>query len=63
MQGAGQDHASARSQLQLLLERIRNLRQGAFLPFSQQPLVRAALVPLTGLGGIQFLEYILWTPR
>ena len=46
-------------QLEMMLDEMRNTRRGAFLPFLQQPLVRAFLVPAGGLGGVQLLEYSL----
>jgi hypothetical protein len=46
-------------QLEMLLHRIDELRDGAFRPFSQQPLVRAMLLPLGTLGGAALIEYLL----
>jgi len=37
----------------------QELREGAFSPFSQQPLVRAMLLPLGSLGGTALLGYLL----
>ena len=42
-----------------LLRRIEELREGAFSPFSQQPVVRAMLLPLGGFGGTALLKYLL----
>ena len=47
------------SQLELLLRRVEDLREGAFSPYSQQPVVRAMLLPLGSLGGTALLEYLL----
>ena len=47
------------SQLELLLRRIEELREGAFSPFSQQPVVRAMLLPLGSFGGTALLGYLL----
>jgi hypothetical protein len=47
------------SQLELLLRRIDELREGAFSPFSQQPVVRAMLLPLGSLGGTALMGYLL----
>ena len=47
------------SQLELLLRRVEELHEGAFSPFSQQPVVRAMLLPLGGLGGTALLNYLL----
>jgi hypothetical protein len=46
-------------QLEVLLRRVEELREGAFSPFSQQPMVRAMLLPLGSLGGTALLEYLL----
>jgi hypothetical protein len=46
-------------QLEMLLRRVDELRDGAFSPFSQQPVVRAMLLPLGSLGGTALLEYLL----
>jgi hypothetical protein len=46
-------------QLELLLRRVEELRDGAFSPLSQQPLVRAMLLPLGSFGGTALLEYLL----
>jgi hypothetical protein len=43
-------------QLEALLVRVDALREGAFSPLSQQPLVRALLLPLSGFGGQLFLR-------
>ncbi|HET7019978.1 MAG TPA: hypothetical protein VFI58_04630 [Xanthobacteraceae bacterium] len=51
--------AQTTSQLELLLRRIEELREGAFSPFSQQPLVRAMLLPLGSFGGTALLGYVL----
>jgi hypothetical protein len=46
-------------QLSALAQRIEDLRDGAFSPFSQQPLIRAMLLPLGSFGGVALLEYFL----
>jgi hypothetical protein len=43
-----------------LIAQVRNLRQGAFAPFFEQPLVQAILVPLGGAGGVQLVEYLMF---
>ena len=60
LKGAGPDYAGLTEQFPGLIEQVRNLRQGAFAPFFQQPLVRALLVPLGGAGGIQLLELLMF---
>jgi hypothetical protein len=46
-------------QLKLLSHRIEELNEGALTPFSQQPLLRAMLLPLGSFGGTALLEYLL----
>ena len=40
-------------QIGQLIERVRSLKQGAFVPFLEQPLVRAVLLPFAGAGGLE----------
>jgi hypothetical protein len=47
------------SQLELLSRRVDELHEGALTPFSQQPLLRAMLLPLGSFGGTALLEYLL----
>ncbi len=60
LKGAGPEYAGLAEQFPGLIDQVRNLRQGAFAPFFQQPLVRALLVPLGGAGGIQLLELLMF---
>jgi len=46
------------AQLDRLRQRIENYTQGAFAPFSQQPFVRAVLVPLTTYAATTVLSYL-----
>jgi hypothetical protein len=46
-------------QLSALSQRIEDLRDGAFSTFSQQPLIRAMLLPLGSFGGVALLEYLM----
>src|SRR5262249_41462295 len=43
-------------QLELVVSRIGNLREGAFAPLSSQPIVRAVLLPLLTYGGTMLLH-------
>jgi hypothetical protein len=54
-----QDGGPLAAQLEMLLKRVEELHDGAFSPLSQQPLVRAMLLPLGSLGGTALLEYLL----
>ena len=46
-------------QIKLLMERIRSTCEGAFAPFTQQPALRALLLPFGGYGGVQLIEYLI----
>jgi hypothetical protein len=49
--------AALAAQCRTLVEQIQKLSRGAFLPFSQQSLVRAFLALLGGISGAKLLEY------
>lgn len=55
-EGVAADEAKVK-QLRTILEEVRQLGEGAFAPITSQPIVRAALLPLSGAGGIALLEY------
>jgi hypothetical protein len=55
-EGAAADQAKI-TQLRTVLDEVRQLGDGAFAPITSQPIVRAALLPLSGAGGIALLEY------
>jgi hypothetical protein len=46
------------TQLDQLSERVSSLSEGAFAPYSQQPLVRAVLVPAVTYGATVGLQYL-----
>ncbi len=56
-QSAAGEHRAV--QLELLSHRIDELNEGALTPFSQQPLLRAMLLPLGSFGGTALVEYLL----
>jgi hypothetical protein len=60
LKGAGRDYARLAERYPDLIAQVRNLRQGAFAPFFEQPLVQAILVPLGGAGGVQLVEYLMF---
>lgn len=43
-----------------LIDDVRNLRQGAFAPFFEKPIVQAILVPLGGAGGVQLIQLLMY---
>lgn len=46
------------SQLEALRERMERLREGAFAPYSQQPLLKAILLPVLTIGGTSLFDYL-----
>ena len=60
LKGAGPDYARLAGRFPDLIAQVRTLRQGAFAPFFEQPLVQAILVPLGGAGGVQLVEYLMF---
>jgi hypothetical protein len=50
------------SQLQTLLGRVKKLHEGAFASYSQQPLVKAVLVPALTFAATVGLQYLHLTP-
>lgn len=49
---------AVRRQCAELVERIKRADEGAFRPFSQQPIVKAILIPLGSFGGVSVVEYL-----
>jgi hypothetical protein len=56
--GRPHQNSSRIAQLDRLVERVEELNQGAFAPYSQQPLVRAVLVPVLTYGATAALQYL-----
>jgi hypothetical protein len=50
------------SQLKSLLNRVKNLHEGAFASYAQQPLVKAVLVPALTFAATVGLQYLHLTP-
>lgn len=42
--------------VQTLIKAIQDLREGAFVPFVEQPLVRAVLIPFSSAGGLYLMD-------
>jgi hypothetical protein len=53
------DDGRTAGQLETLLSRVDGLHEGAFSPFSQQPVVRALLLPLGGIGWTSLVNYVM----
>jgi len=43
-----------------LVERMKGTRAAAFLPLTQQPAIRALLIPFGGFGGVSLIEYLVF---
>lgn len=53
----GVDSETAR-QVESLIARVEAMRIGAFAPYTQQPILRALLLPLSTFGGTALLDYL-----
>lgn len=42
-----------------IIEKVDTMREGAFAPFFEQPMIQAVLVPLGGAGGLKLLEALV----
>ena len=60
LKGAGGPWADLAERYPALIDQARSLKGGAFAPLFEQPIVRAALVPLGGAGGVQLLDLLLF---
>lgn len=58
--GQGDEAKHTAEQIGLMIESIRSIRQGAFLPFFQQPLVQALALFFGSGGSFLLLEYMSW---
>jgi hypothetical protein len=54
----GPDRKAVAAQLQRIHDRIKATSEGAFLPLSQTPMVRALLIPFGGLGGVSLVDWL-----
>lgn len=46
------------SRVRAVLEDVKSIRQGAFSPFFQNPVVQALFVPFGGIGGLTLLDFL-----
>jgi hypothetical protein len=51
------DEGRTGQQIEAMIAQVRALNEGAFAPFSQQPVFRALLLPLSTFGGSALLDY------
>ena len=45
-------------QLQLLIQQVESCQEGAFAPITQQPVIKALLMPFGGAGVLGLLNYL-----
>jgi hypothetical protein len=45
-------------QIESVLDEVKSIKQGAFAPFTQHPVVQSLLVPFGGVGGIYLIEFL-----
>lgn len=57
LHSAGTGDTVRKTAFDTLMEHVRSMKEGAFLPFLEQPLVRAALLPFGGAGGVYLLDF------
>jgi hypothetical protein len=55
-QGSSDGGSPTPGHVQAMIDRIQNLREGAFLPIMEQPAVQAALLPFGSVGLLQLFE-------
>jgi len=58
LRAKGTGNTALASQLEILRERAEKLDDGAFAPYSKQPLLRAVLLPLLTFGGSSLFDYL-----
>jgi uncharacterized integral membrane protein len=56
--GAGEDKRQLAAQVKDTLEHVQSIAEGAFRPLSEEPLVRALIIPTGGLSGLGALQYL-----
>jgi len=54
----GSGNGALEKQLDALRDRVERLSDGAFAPYTQQPLLKAVLLPLLTLGGSSLFDYM-----
>lgn len=48
------------AQIEIMTREIESLRRGAFAPLTEQPVVRALLLPISSAGGLTLFRYLGW---
>ncbi|MCI0589524.1 MAG: hypothetical protein L0323_22140 [Planctomycetes bacterium] len=57
--GEGDPGEAGRADIAFAKEEIESMQRGAFRPFSEEPLLHAVLVPLGGIGVLEYLDHFL----
>jgi hypothetical protein len=55
--GGGDKNRDLAAQVQHALEHVKNCSEGAFRPMSEEPVLRALIIPTGGLSGLGVLQY------
>jgi len=58
LRAKGANNSVLVSQLEALRERVEKLHEGAFAPYSEQPLLKALLMPFLTYGGTSLFDYL-----
>jgi hypothetical protein len=58
--GEGNGAKGLSKKIDLMIDHIKSIRSGAFVPFIEQPWVRATLIFITSGGGLTVLQYLPW---
>jgi hypothetical protein len=58
--GEGNESKGSSKKIDLMIDHIKSIRSGAFVPFIEQPWVRATLIFITSGGGLTVLQYLPW---
>ena len=58
--GEGNESKGLSKKIDLMIDHIKSIRSGAFVPFIDQPWVRATLIFITSGGGLTVLQYLPW---
>lgn len=48
------------NQIEIMVNEVQSLRRGAFAPFTEQPVVRALLLPISSAGGLTLIHFLGW---
>lgn len=58
--GEANESKGLSKKIDLMIDHIKSIRSGAFVPFIEQPWVRATLIFITSGGGLTALQYLPW---